>query len=91
MSGKESIPHTPFKETPNPNGKGKGEGNGQGEGQDARTCEDSRKGQGQVGFRQTDGKGKVRISRDESRNIIAPPAFLAAQLKLAAERKEVYR
>ena len=33
----------------------------------------------------------TRVIFDESRNIIAPPAFLAAQLKLAAEGKEVYR
>ena len=33
----------------------------------------------------------TRIILDESRNIIAPPAFLAAQLKLAAEGKEIYR
>lgn len=33
----------------------------------------------------------TRIILDESRNIIAPPAFLAAQFKLAAEGKEVYR
>ena len=33
----------------------------------------------------------TRIILDESRNILAPPAFLAAQLKLAAEGKEVYR
>ena len=33
----------------------------------------------------------TRIILEESRNIIAPPAFLAAQFKLAAEGKEVYR
>jgi hypothetical protein len=33
----------------------------------------------------------TRVILDESRNIIAPPAFLAAQLKLAAEGKEIYR
>ena len=33
----------------------------------------------------------TRIILDESRNIIALPAFLAAQLKLAAEGKEIYR
>ena len=33
----------------------------------------------------------TRVILDESRNIIAPPAFLAAQFKLAAEGKEVYR
>ena len=33
----------------------------------------------------------TRIILDESRNIIAPPAFLAAQFKLAAEGKEMYR
>ena len=33
----------------------------------------------------------TRIILEESRNIIAPPAFLASQLKLAAEGKEVYR
>ena len=56
MSVKESIPHTPFKEKPYPNGKG----NGKGKGKDARACEGSRKGQGQVGFRQTNGKGPGR-------------------------------
>ena len=33
----------------------------------------------------------TRIILAESRNIIAPPAYLAAQFKLAAEGKEVYR
>ena len=33
----------------------------------------------------------TRVIFDESRNIIVPPAFLAAQFKLAAEGKEVYR
>ena len=33
----------------------------------------------------------TRVILEESRNIIAPPAFLAAQFKLAAEGKEVYR
>ena len=84
MSGKESIPHTPFKEIPNPNGKGKGEGNGngKGEGQDARACEDPRKGQGKVGFRQTDGKGKVRICRD----LFFDPLYDPVQIALLALR-----
>ena len=33
----------------------------------------------------------TRIILDESRNIIAPAAFLVTQLKLAAEGKEIYR
>ena len=33
----------------------------------------------------------TRTILDESRNILTPPAFLAAQLRLAAEGKEVYR
>ena len=33
----------------------------------------------------------TRVIFDESRNIIVPSAFLAAQFKLAAEGKEVYR
>ena len=33
----------------------------------------------------------TRVILEESRNIIAPPAFLAAQFKLAAEGKEIYR
>ena len=33
----------------------------------------------------------TRVILDESRNIIAPPAILAAQFKLAADGKEVYR
>ena len=84
MSVKESIPHTPFKEIPNPNGKGKGEGNGQGEGQDARACEDSRKGQGQVGFRQTDGKGSGRVKVD--RDLFFNPLYDAVQIALLALR-----
>ena len=78
MSGKESIPHTPFKEIPypNPNGKGKG----QGQGQDARACEASRQGQGQVGFRQMGGKGKVRIGRE----LFFDPKYDAVQIALLA-------
>ena len=33
----------------------------------------------------------TRVIFEESRNIIAPPAFLTAQFKLAAKGKEVYR
>ena len=33
----------------------------------------------------------TRIIFAESRNIVAPPAFLAAQFKFAAEGKEIYR
>ena len=63
---KETFPPTPpYREKepyPNPNGKGKGEGKGSGK--DAHACEAPRKGKGEVGVRQMDGKGKVRISRD---------------------------
>ena len=84
MSAKESIPHTPFKEIPNPNGKGKGEGNGngKGEGQDARACEDTSKGKGQVGFRQMGGKGKVSIDR----NLFFDPLYDPVQIALFALR-----
>ena len=33
----------------------------------------------------------TRVILDESRNILTPPAFLAAQFKLAAEGKDIYR
>ena len=33
----------------------------------------------------------TRIILDESRNILSAPAFLTAQLKLAAEGKEIFR
>ena len=78
MSGKESIPHTPFKEIPYPNGKGKGEGKGKGK--DARACEDTSKGKGQVGFRQMGGKGKVSIDR----NLFFDPLYDPVQIALFA-------
>ena len=77
-SGKEGFPHTPFKEIPypNPNGKGKGQG------QDARACEASRQGEGQVGFRQMRGKGKVRIDRE----LFFTPLFDPVQIALVGLR-----
>ena len=41
--------------------------------------------------RQRDVLDATRIILDESRNILAPSAFLTAQLKLAAEGKEIYK
>ena len=78
MSAKESIPHTPFKEIPYPNGKG--EGKGKGKGKDARACEDTSKGKGQVGFRQMGGKGKVSIDR----NLFFDPLYDPVQIALLA-------
>ena len=76
MSAKESIPHTPFKEIPYPNPNGKGEG----QGQDARACGAFRQGEGQVGIRQSDGKGKVRIDR----KLFFDPLYDPVQIALLA-------
>ena len=88
MSAKESIPHTPFKEIPypNPNGKGQGEGQGngkgEGQGQDARASGAFRQGEGQVGFRRSDGKGKVRIDR----KLFFDPLYDPVQIAMLALR-----
>ena len=90
MSAKESIPHTPFKEIPypNPNGKGQGEGQGngkgEGQGQDARASGAFRQGEGQVGFRQSDGSGsgKVRIDR----KLFFDPLYDPVQIAMLALR-----
>ena len=71
---KESIPPAPlFKETPYPNPNG----NGKGKGQDARACEASRKGKGQVGFRQMNGKGKEVVNREFFFNPLYDPVQIA--------------
>ena len=80
MSAKESIPHTPFKENRTRTRTGSGSGSGTGSGTDAR--EASRSGSGSVGFRQKDGSGTVRISRD----LFFDPLYDPVQITLLALR-----
>ena len=72
--GKESIPHTPFKENRTRTGSGSGSGTG------ARACEASRSGS--VGFRQKNGSGSVRICRD----LFFDPLYDPVQITLLALR-----
>ena len=76
MSGKESIPHTPFKENRTRTRTGSGSGSGTG----ARACEASRSGSGAVGIRQKNGSGPVRIGRE----LFFDPKYDAVQIALLA-------